>query len=84
MPEFVQAVDVLAEKMYTFFLDLAFRAMQNEVERRTGLQLVPNANVTANATSSANNTTTADSLSRSSPILTTRLPVSVRSAPFPQ
>ena len=81
MPEFVQAVDVLAEKMYSFFLDLAFRAMQNEVERRTGLQLVPNKNVTANATPAANNTT-ADSFSRS-PVVTTRLP-SVRSAPFPQ
>ena len=82
MPEFVQAVDVLAEKMYSLFLDLAFRAMQSEVERRTGLQLVPNKNATANATPAANNTT-ADSLSRSPPLVTKRLP-SARSAPFPQ
>lgn len=74
MPEFVQAVDALAERMYTFFLDLAFRAMQNEVERRTGLQFVPNNNSTANATTSqAANNATANSLIRTSPVVTTRL-----------
>ena len=82
MPEFVQAVDVLAEKMYTFFLDLAFKVMQSEVERRTGLQLVPNRNATAsNATSQA--ATTSEASSRS-PTLVTKTVPSTASAPFPQ
>lgn len=81
MPEFVQAVDVLAEKMYGLFLDLAFRAMQSEVERRTGLQLVPNSNATANATTTSANNKTAEF--RSPTLLTQRVP-SARSAPFPQ
>lgn len=52
MPEFVAAVDGVAEKMYQIFLDFAFKTMQNAVEKRTGLQFVA-----GNSTSNANNST---------------------------
>ena len=61
MPEFVSGVDAIAERMYSIFLDLAFKTMQNAVERQTGLQFVP-LNAGNTTQSNANNSTKGSSV----------------------
>jgi hypothetical protein len=83
MPEFVAAVDGIAEKMYSVFLDVAFKTMQNAVEKRTGVQFVAAGNSTSHVNNSRGSTP-------SSPLLTAhnsssvRFTTSLRSGPSPQ
>lgn len=65
MPELVQAVDAIAERMYGVFLDIAFKTMQTAIEQRTGLQF-PNAN---NTTTNAVNSSNSSSINHSPSIL---------------